>query len=123
MSADPDLTGRFDAMASDEPYPGVTRRTFTSERATVTAYAFEPRAEFPRHRHAQEQVTLVQRGTVEFTVGERAQRLTAGAWFVVPPGVEHGLRAGDDGAEIVAIIVPPRERADAYDVVEGAAAP
>jgi quercetin dioxygenase-like cupin family protein len=111
------LTGSFDDLAADEPYPGVTRRSFSSEQATVTAYAFAPGARFPRHRHAQEQITLVQRGEVTFTVGDDAQTLSAGGFSVVAPDVEHGLEAGPGGAEIVAIVVPRRERLDGYTVV------
>ncbi len=105
-------------MGTDEPYPGVTRRSFDSERATVTAYAFRPGARFPLHRHPQEQITVVQRGDVEMTVGEEIHALAAGAWWVVPPGVDHGVTAGPDGAEILAVIVPRREHAEAYSLAE-----
>jgi quercetin dioxygenase-like cupin family protein len=113
-----DMTGSFDEMSADEPYPGVSRRAFSTSRATVTAYTFAPGARFPRHRHAQEQITLVQRGVVRFTVGDTVRSLAAGAWSVVPPDVEHGLQADEDGAEVLALIVPRRERQDAYSVVE-----
>jgi quercetin dioxygenase-like cupin family protein len=112
------MSGSFERMGADEPYPGVMRRSFSSERATVTAYTFQPGASFPRHRHPQEQVTFVQRGVVEFTVGDDVQRLAAGGWSVVPDDVEHELRAGPEGAEILAVSVPRRERADAYDLVD-----
>lgn len=112
------MTGSFDEMSADEPYPGVSRRAFSTARATVTAYTFAPGARFPRHRHAQEQITLVQRGVVRFTVGDTVRSLAAGAWSVVPPDVEHGLQADEDGAEVLALIVPRRERQDAYSVVE-----
>src|SRR4051812_7785897 len=95
------LTGSYDDLVADEPYPGVTRRSFSSRQATVTAYAFAPGARFPRHRHAQEQITLVQRGDVTFTVGADVHSLSAGAWSVVPPDVEHGLEAGPAGAQVV----------------------
>jgi quercetin dioxygenase-like cupin family protein len=118
MPQNPELSGKFDALDADEPYPGVTRRSFSSDRATVTAYTFAPGAGFPRHRHAQEQITIVQSGTVSFTVGDTVQPLEAGGWSVVGPDVEHGLEAGDDGAEILAVIVPRREQPDAYSVVD-----
>jgi quercetin dioxygenase-like cupin family protein len=122
MHAPADLTGRFDAMDVDAPFPGVTRRTFTTERATVTAYTFVPGAKFPRHRHPQEQITVVQRGAVRFSVGDTVQALLAGAWSVVPPDVEHELEATDEGAEVLAVIVPPREGRDGYSIVEDAGA-
>jgi quercetin dioxygenase-like cupin family protein len=114
----------FGELDTEEPYPGVVRRSLSTDEATVTGYWFAPRATFPRHRHPQEQITLVQHGAAEFTIGETIQSLAAGAWSVVPGGVEHGLRAGPDGAHILAVLVPRRDRTDAYTVVEapGAAA-
>jgi len=56
----PTRSGSFEDLALATPYPGVRRRTVHSERATVTEYMFEPGATFPRHRHPQEQVTLVE---------------------------------------------------------------
>lgn len=109
--------GRFADVPADEPYPGVVRRTFDTDRATVTRYEFAPGARFPLHRHEQEQITLVEHGDVEFAVGGRQQRLAAGDWSVVASGVEHGLTAGDAGARIVAIVVPRRDPARPYTTV------
>jgi quercetin dioxygenase-like cupin family protein len=122
MHESPELSGNFDALGVDEPYPGVTRRSFSSDRATVTAYTFAPGARFPRHSHPQEQITIVQRGAVRFTVGDTMQALEEGGWSVVPPDVEHGLQATDEGAEILAVIVPRREQRDEYSVADGSGA-
>ena len=111
-------SGSFSALEADRPYPGLTRRAFTSERATVTHYEFEPGARFPRHRHSQEQITLVEEGEIQFMVGDDLHMLAAGDWTVVAGEVEHGITAGAQGARIVAIVVPPREAADAYTVVD-----
>lgn len=112
-----DVRGNFDQLPADTPYEGVTRHSFNSDRATVTRYTFEAGSSFPRHRHAQEQVTLVQAGEVELTCGDEVERLVAGDWSVVAPDVEHGIKAGPGGATIVAIVVPRRESIDAYEVV------
>jgi quercetin dioxygenase-like cupin family protein len=102
--------GSFDALAVDEPHPGVRRVAFDTARATVTRSEFEPGAEFPLHRHQQEQITVLQAGEAEFTVGDERRMLRPGAWSVVPPDVEHGMRAGAHGARFLAIVVPRRER-------------
>lgn len=119
MTGSPWTLGDFDGLAADEPFPGVHRRAFDSEAATVTQYRFDPSARFPRHRHPQEQITLIQRGEVRFTIGDDVHELSAGAWSVVAGEIEHGIEAGPDGAEIVAMIVPRRQSADAYTVVGG----
>lgn len=113
-------SGSFGALPSDEPYPGVHRRSFSSEQSTVTSYEFDPGARFPLHRHPQEQITIVDSGEVEFTIGSDLHPLSAGDWSVVPGGVEHGLLAGSGGARILAILTPRREAPDDFAVVEQA---
>ena len=112
-------TGRIDELEADVPYPGVVRRAFHGQGATVTAYEFRPGASFPVHRHAQEQITLIDQGTVRMTIGERELELAAGGWSVVPPGIAHGITAGDAGARITAIIVPRRQAPHDYQEVGG----
>ena len=104
-------------MPAEEAYEGVLRRSFSSAKATVTSYSFAPGAAFPLHRHPQEQITLVEAGEVEMTVGDRMESLSAGDWSVVEADVEHGIRAGSDGAQVVAIVIPRRESVDAYTVL------
>lgn len=111
--------GSFGALPADEPYPGVQRRSFSSDRATVTSYEFGPGARFPVHRHPQEQITIVDRGDVELTIGEQTRALSEGDWWVVPGGLEHGIAAGAGGARILAILVPPRESTGEIAVVPG----
>jgi quercetin dioxygenase-like cupin family protein len=108
--------GTFAGLASDEPYPGVVRRTFDAAGATVTTYAFSPGASFPLHRHTHEQITLVDEGSVRMRIGEDEPELSTGGWSVVPGGIEHGVTAGPTGARITAIIVPRRE-SGAYEVM------
>jgi unsaturated pyranuronate lyase len=110
-------SGTLDALPVDEPWAGVRRRAFDGAAATVTHYEFEAGAVFPLHSHPQEQITLVQEGEVEFTVGGEVQRLGPGGWSVVAPDVPHGLRAGASGARFLAIVVPRRAGADAYSVI------
>jgi unsaturated pyranuronate lyase len=107
-------SGRFADLHAEVAYPGVRRRTLHSERVTLTEYTFEPGATFPLHRHAQEQVTLVEEGEVRMAVADATQTLSAGAWAVTPGNVEHGITAGAGGARIVAILSP--RRTDGADI-------
>jgi quercetin dioxygenase-like cupin family protein len=106
--------GSFDALAETAPYDGLRRRTFDSEGATVTEYRFEPGARFPLHTHPEEQITLVTDGEVELTAAGKTSKLAAGDWAVTAGGVEHGIRAGERGARVLAIIVPRRASPDSY---------
>lgn len=110
--------GVFTALTTEEPYPGISRQSFNTEKTTVTRYSFAPGAAFPLHRHPQEQITLIESGDVKWIAGGREGELSAGAYFVVPPDLEHSIQAGADGATILAIVVPGRESADAYETVK-----
>ena len=110
-------SGSFDELPLDEPWPGVRRRAFDSQGATVTQYEFEAGAEFPLHSHPQEQITLVQEGDLDLTVGDSVKRLGPGDWSVVPPDVPHGIRSGENGARFIAIVLPRRDSPHAYTVV------
>ena len=105
-------SGSFADIEAETPYPGILRRTFDSERMTLSEYTFAPGATFPLHRHTQEQVTLIEAGEVRLTAGGSTETFGAGAWSVMPAGVEHGITAGPDGARIVAILSPRRRSSD-----------
>jgi quercetin dioxygenase-like cupin family protein len=100
--------GSLADLPVEEPYEGLARRTFDSEGATLNEYVFEPGTRFPIHRHPQEQITLIEEGEVELTVAGGTTRLCAGDRSVVGPDLEHGIRAGEQGARILAIVVPRR---------------
>jgi quercetin dioxygenase-like cupin family protein len=109
--------GDVERLAAEDPFPGVRRRSFHSAQSTVAAYAFEPGAAFPLHRHDEEQITVIHEGEVEFEVAGERHVLGAGHTYVVAAGVQHGLRAGPSGARFLAVVVPRRARTDAYTVV------
>jgi len=111
-------TGSLDALPSEQPFEGVTRRALTTSRLTVASYDFEPGATFPLHSHTQEQWTLVEQGSIEMTIGGRAAPMGVGEWSLVDPGVEHGITAGEEGARVLAIVAPPRASADEYELVD-----
>ncbi len=112
-----DHIGSFDELPAEQPFPGISRKTFNTIKSTVTRYSFEPGAAFPLHRHPQEQITMIEAGTVEFIHGDESGELTAGSYFLVAPEIEHSIKAGPDGATILAVVIPGRENSDAYEVL------
>lgn len=108
--------GNFAALPEEEPFPGVRRRRFDADGATVTEYRFEPGATFPNHRHAQEQITMIAEGVVSMTIDGEASEIGPGGWSVVGPDVDHGITAGDEGARFLAVVTPRRGAADEYEV-------
>ena len=110
--------GSFADLPPENPYDGVTRRSFDSAGATVTSYVFDPNARFPLHRHPEEQITLVLAGDVECTADGERTLLRPGDWAVFAPNVEHGMTAGPRGARFLAVVMPRRSSTGSYTVVE-----
>jgi quercetin dioxygenase-like cupin family protein len=100
--------GRLADLEPEERFPGVHVRTFESTRATVNRYEFEAGAEFPRHWHPQEQITLVEEGEITFALDDSARVLQTGDWQIVDPDVPHRVTAGQRGARVTALLVPRR---------------
>ena len=88
---------------------GIETRVFPGDQAMLSVVSFEPNSEGSIHSHPEEQwgVLLEGSGTriqdgVDVPVGARD-------FWRTPGGVEHGFRAGPDGAKVLDIFAPPRE--------------
>lgn len=113
------MIGELADLVPDHPYPGVERRRLDGDGVTLVWYAFEPGAAFPVHRHRQEQVTVVERGTVTMSSGsDDLRELGPGAYSVLPGGVEHGITAGPQGARIMIALVPRRAAGEQPEVLD-----
>ena len=67
------------------------------------------------HRHANDEVWHILDGDVEATVGGQVRRLRAGQAAVVPPDVEHSVRAVTDSRAIV-VDSPTRDVVGGVDI-------
>jgi quercetin dioxygenase-like cupin family protein len=88
---------------------GIETRVFPGDQAMLSVVSFEPGSVGSIHAHPEEQwgVLLEGSGTrlqdgVEVPVGP-------GDFWRTPGDVEHGFRAGPDGAKVLDIFAPPRE--------------
>jgi quercetin dioxygenase-like cupin family protein len=100
--------GSLDALSIEEAFPGVVRRRIDGEQCTVLPYAFEPGATHGLHSHAEEQVMIVQRGSLNLHLAGSTSVLGPGEYCVIPSQVEHGVTAGADGADLLVVIAPRR---------------
>lgn len=87
--------GTFRTGAGDRPFPGILRRSFDTDEATVVSYQFEAGASFPLHRHAEEQITFVEEGEIEFRLAGESRRLAPLPQGAVTAFAEFSERAGD----------------------------
>jgi len=100
---------RIDELPAVQMLPGISRRAVWLDGVMLTFFAFEPGAVVPEHAHPEEQITVVIRGTMEFTLGDETRVLSAGDAVCIPPNVPHGARILDEETEAYDAWSPPRE--------------
>jgi quercetin dioxygenase-like cupin family protein len=98
----------WDRLPEVVVHGNIRRRTFGTAQMTLVRYEFPSGAVFPRHAHAEPQVTLVLEGTFTFDYDSRAAAHEPGDIVSIPGGVPHAGRAGDGGAVILCVFAPPR---------------
>jgi quercetin dioxygenase-like cupin family protein len=103
--------GRFIAGSSIDPVPvgeGIGRKVLGHDPAVMmTHVTFRKGAVGPVHRHPHRQVSYVETGSFEVSIGDVKRVLRRGDCFFVPPSLEHGVVALEDGA-IVDVFAPAR---------------
>ena len=83
--------------------PGILGATIHTAELTATLYRYEPESHWEEHRHTEDQITSVVRGTIQFIVDGRPVPLTEGQLAALPGGILHSALAGADGAETLNI--------------------
>jgi quercetin dioxygenase-like cupin family protein len=88
---------------------GTERQMIVGERVMLCRLRFAPRVVTPPHEHPHEQITLVERGRVLFTVGDEQRVAEAGDVLHFPPNSWHGATMLDEEVVLVDIFSPIRE--------------
>lgn len=86
-------TGNIENLKKKQLREGVARKAFTGEGATVALNYFKPNHEPKPHSHKYEQIAIILEGEAEFNVGDETVKLAEGGYVVIPPHVEHYLKA------------------------------
>ena len=89
--------------------PGIDTRIFAGEQAMLSVVSFEPGSEGSVHSHAEEQWGVLLEGSGTRIQGDEEVAVQAGDFWCTPANIEHGFRAGPDGARVLDIFAPPRE--------------
>ncbi|HXV57838.1 MAG TPA: cupin domain-containing protein [Gaiellaceae bacterium] len=101
----------FDDLESMEPlriWEGVAARAVHGGETTMAVVELDPGSLVPEHRHANEQLGLVLRGSVSFRVADETRDLGPGSTWRISPDLPHEVRAGPEGAVVVDVFSPPR---------------
>jgi len=100
--------GRIDGLAPYALVEGLRARAWRGERMTIAMVDIDPGAELPEHRHENEQLGIVLKGILRFTVDGETQDLGPGETWTIPSGVPHSAVAGPEGCTCIDVFAPTR---------------
>lgn len=89
--------------------PGIKRQMIVGESLMICRLHFEPNVVTPAHDHPHEQMTLIERGRVLFTIGDEQRIAQPGDVLHFPPGTWHGATMLDEEVILIDIFSPIRE--------------
>jgi quercetin dioxygenase-like cupin family protein len=99
----------WDAIPVERVADGIERQLIWGERLMVCRVRFAPHIATALHTHPHEQMTLVQKGRVRFTVNGLTVEASAGDVLCFPPQLEHGATMLDEEVILLDIFTPVRE--------------
>ena len=89
--------------------PGVTRQILGHDpQLMLVRVTLDTGAVAALHSHPHRQVTYVESGAFEATIGGSTRVLHSGDCYLVPPDVRHGVRALEAGV-LIDVFTPARE--------------
>jgi quercetin dioxygenase-like cupin family protein len=103
--------GMFDSLDGLRPYAiweGAVARAVHGEQLTMAVVELESGVAVPEHRHVNEQLGFVARGSITMTIGGESRELGVGETYVIATDVPHAAVAGPDGATVIDVFSPPR---------------
>ena len=86
----------------------VRARRVQGESITLAVVELEPNAVVPEHRHVAEQLGIVLRGEMQFTVDGETRTLGPGGTWRILSNLPHDVQAGRDGAVVIDVFTPIR---------------
>ena len=87
---------------------GVTARAVNGDRMTMAVVDLEANAVVSEHRHENEQLGFVIKGSITMRIGDEVLELHPGDTYTIPSNIEHGAAAGPDGATVTDVFAPIR---------------
>jgi unsaturated pyranuronate lyase len=88
---------------------GIERQMIWGERLMICRLTFKPHVVTLVHAHPHEQITLVERGTLVFTIDGQARTASAGDVLHFPSHLEHGATILDEEVVLIDIFSPIRD--------------
>lgn len=103
------LQANWSSLPFEQVGEGIERQMVVGEALMVCRLRFAPFVVTPEHEHTHEQMTIVERGRVRFTVEGVERVASAGDVLHFPPGCRHGATMLDEEVVLIDIFTPLRE--------------
>lgn len=87
----------------------IVRQMVYGDRLMICRLTISPGTETPAHDHPHEQMTIVEKGRVRFTLGTKDETFGPGDVILVPSGLWHGATMLDEEVVLIDIFSPIRE--------------
>ena len=88
---------------------GIDRQMVVGRNMMICRLRFDPFVDTPVHSHPHEQITLVIKGKVKFTIDGKAVFVQPGDVLHFPPSQQHGATMLEDEVVLIDIFSPIRE--------------
>ena len=93
----------------ESPAPGIQRQLFGyDDKVMLVKVKFEKDAVGALHSHPHSQVTYVESGSFEMTIGDEIKTIKKGDGYYVPPHIVHGIVCLEPGL-LIDVFSPVRE--------------
>jgi quercetin dioxygenase-like cupin family protein len=88
---------------------GIERQMIVGEKMMICRLRFAPNTITPAHEHPHEQMTIIEKGKVSFTLGDKQKVFSAGDVLHFPSNFWHGATMLDEEVILIDIFSPIRE--------------
>lgn len=99
----------WSAIPVEQVAEGITRQMVVGDRLMVCRLTLVARTVTPVHSHMHEQITLVERGHVDFFVEGQRRPAKPGDVLLFPSSIQHGATMLEEEVVLIDIFSPPRE--------------
>ena len=96
-------------IPSERVGEGIERQMIWGERLMICRLTFKPHVVTAVHAHPHEQITLVERGKVVFTIDGQTRPASTGDVLHFPSHLEHGATILDEEVVLIDIFSPIRD--------------
>jgi quercetin dioxygenase-like cupin family protein len=103
------LVTDWDKIEKQTVAEGITRQMVVGKNIMVCRFTFDPFVVTDEHTHPHEQVTLVVKGKVKFTVSGQERIVSPGDVLHFPSNNRHGATMLDEEVVLIDIFSPIRE--------------